>query len=67
VAGQLDFSLVGIVASMVTPLAKAGIPVFVVSAFNSDYVLVKTRDFERASAALRAAGHCLITEDRPPG
>jgi hypothetical protein len=41
------------------PLAAARIPVFVVSTFASDYLLVKTPDCERASSALIEAGHCL--------
>lgn len=57
VAGTMDFSMIGVVASLVTPLAEAGISVFVVSTFDTDYMLVKESDLERAMAALRAAGH----------
>jgi gluconokinase len=57
VEGELEFSLVGVLASLVDPLARARVPVFVVSSFSSDYLLVKTLDFERAVAALQAAGH----------
>jgi len=57
VAGTMDFSMIGVVASLVTPLAEAGVSVFVVSTYDSDYLLVKADDLERASAALRAAGH----------
>lgn len=60
VAGSMDFSIVGVVASLVTPLAEAGISVFVVSTFDTDYLLVKEDDVERVSAALRAAGHTII-------
>jgi uncharacterized protein len=59
VAGTMDFSMVGVVASLVTPLAKAGIRVFVVSTFDTDYLLVKENDLARATAVLRAAGHTL--------
>lgn len=53
----MDFSMIGVVASLVTPLAEAGISVFVVSTFDTDYLLVKADDLARATAALRAAGH----------
>jgi hypothetical protein len=57
VEGRLDFTLVGVMASLVGPLAGAGIPVFVVSTFDTDYLLVKAGDFDRAAAQLREAGH----------
>src|SRR6516165_3887832 len=41
VAGPLAFSSVGILASLVEPLARGGIPVFVVSTFDTDYLLLK--------------------------
>jgi uncharacterized protein len=59
VAGTMDFSMIGVVASLVTPLAEAGISVFVVSTFDTDYLLVKEDGLERAMAALRGAGHLL--------
>lgn len=59
VAGPMDFSMIGVVASLVTPLAEAGISVFVVSTFDTDYLLVKEVDLERAMAALGLAGHTL--------
>ncbi len=57
VAGTLDFSLVGVLASLLGPLAEAGISVFVVSTFDTDYVLVKATNFEQAVGVLRRAGH----------
>jgi hypothetical protein len=59
VAGPLAFSSVGILASLVEPMAKAGIPVFVVSTFNTDYVLLKAGDFDRAVEHLQQAGHMI--------
>ena len=38
----MDFSMVGVLASLVGPLAEAGISVFAVSTFDTDYLLVKT-------------------------
>jgi hypothetical protein len=57
VAGTLDFSLVGILASLSTTLADAGVGLFAVSTFDTDYILAKSADFDRALAALRTAGH----------
>lgn len=59
VAGTMDFSLVGIVASLVAPLADAGISVFVLSTFDTDYLLVKEPNLEQAIAVLRRAGHAI--------
>jgi hypothetical protein len=60
VAGRLEFSLVGILASLVTPLAREGIPVFAISTFTTDYLLVKAKDFESAVEILRSAGHKMV-------
>ena len=57
VAGPLDFSLTGVVSSLVTPLADEQIPLFVVSTFETDYLLVREHDLERSVAALTSAGH----------
>jgi uncharacterized protein len=57
VAGPLDFSLTGVVSSLVVPLAEAGIPLFVVSTFETDYVLVREHDLHRSVEALTSAGH----------
>jgi hypothetical protein len=57
VAGTIPFSAVGVLASLVTPLAGAGVSVFAVSTFDTDYLLVKEKDFEKAVALLRQHGH----------
>jgi hypothetical protein len=57
VMGPLSFSLSGVVASLVVPLAEADLPIFVISTFESDYVLVRSADLGRAADALEAAGH----------
>lgn len=49
---QMDFSLVGILASIIDPLREAKIPVFVVSTFNTDYILVKKEMLEKAIEVL---------------
>jgi hypothetical protein len=54
---SFDFNVPGILASVLEPLAKAGIGIFATSTFSTDYVLVKEQDADRATGALRAAGH----------
>src|SRR6185295_5567551 len=57
VQGPLDFALTGVIASLAGPLAAAGVSVFVVATFDTDYLLIRDSDAARAVAALRAAGH----------
>ena len=56
IEGILDFSLVGIISKITTILAEKGIGVFVVSTFNTDYILVKDYNIDRAIEALSAKG-----------
>jgi hypothetical protein len=62
VRGPLDFSLVGMVADLSRALADASISIFVVSTYDTDFVLVRDADLDRAIAALRAAGHDVSTD-----
>ena len=57
VEGVLDFSLIGILAKISGTLAEAGIGLFAVSTYNTDYILVKEEHFERALDALASAGY----------
>jgi hypothetical protein len=57
VAGAMPFTLVGVLASLTKPIAAAGVGVFAVSTFDTDYLLVKEAEFQTAVAALRVAGH----------
>jgi len=57
VRGPLDFGLTGVMASMASPLAEAGVSLFAVSTYDTDYVLVRAGDLDRAAQALRRAGH----------
>lgn len=57
VAGPLDFGLTGILAAIAAPLARSGVPIFAVSTYDTDYVLVKREDEARAREALTRAGH----------
>lgn len=53
----LDFSLIGVIAGISTILAENGVGIFVLSTFNTDYVLVKATAFEGACEALRRHGY----------
>ena len=53
VDGPLPLEATGILASLATPLAAAGIPVFVISTHDTDYLLVRAADLSRAIAVLR--------------
>jgi hypothetical protein len=64
VAGAMPFTLVGVLAALTTPVASAGVGVFAVSTFDTDYLFVKEAEFPAAVAALRRAGHSV--EGFPP-
>jgi hypothetical protein len=57
--GPIPFSIVGVLASLVQPLAEAGITVFAVSTFDTDYLLVKAADLARAIDAWRQCDHTM--------
>lgn len=57
VAGPLDFALVGILTRLTAPLEAAGIPIFAISTFDTDHILVRAADLDGAVTALRDAGH----------
>jgi hypothetical protein len=57
VVGPLEFSETGILAGIATTLAAAGISIFVLSTFDTDYILVKDAQLRAAKDALTAAGH----------
>ncbi len=60
IEGVLDFSLIGILSRLTAILAEQRIGIFAVSTFNTDYILVKEENLERALAALAAAGYEMI-------
>jgi hypothetical protein len=57
VEGSIPFSVVGVLSSLTAPLADAGVSVFALSTFDTDYLLVKGRDLPAALQALRGQGH----------
>jgi hypothetical protein len=62
VQGPLDFGLTGVLASLSMPLAEAAITIFVISTYDTDYLMVKAADLEQASAVLEQAGNIVIQE-----
>jgi len=57
VHGPFDFSLTGILASLTGPLADEQVPIFAVSTFDTDYLLVRDKDLLDAVDALTRRGH----------
>lgn len=60
IQGTLDFSLIGILSKISTILAENKIGIFAVSTFNTDYILVKKENFDRALALLEAEGYFVV-------
>ena len=63
VEGPLDFSEIGIVFSLTQPLAEIGVAVFLISTFDTDYLMVKEKDLAKTIDTLTAAGHRVKVED----
>lgn len=59
IQGVLDFSLIGVLAEISSLLADAGIGIFVVSTYNTDYIFTKEDDYLRALELLVQAGYSL--------
>ncbi len=59
VEGPLDFALIGILAGLSATLAQAGVSIFALSTYDTDYILVRSADLPAARAALLAAGYRL--------
>ena len=57
IIGQLDFSLIGILAGISKILAAKEIGIFAISTFNTDYILTKEENFRKAMEVLQNAGY----------
>jgi len=57
IEGTLAFTLTGVLASVAAPLANAGISIFAVSTYDTDYLLVSDEDLQEATKVLETAGH----------
>lgn len=60
IQGILDFSMIGVLSKISTVLADNKIGIFVVSTFNTDYILVKEENFVKALSVLSSAGYSII-------
>ena len=60
IEGTLDFSLIGILAKISSILAESKIGIFAISTYNTDYILVKTDNFDSALAALTSKGYTVV-------
>jgi hypothetical protein len=60
VRGTLDFKLTGVLADLSAPLAREGIPVFVVSTFNTDYLFVKSASLKESLQVLKSSGYSVL-------
>jgi hypothetical protein len=64
VHGPLDFGLTGILASIAVPLAQAGISIFAISTYDTDYILLPAGELEAAIKILSHAGHMILGNSR---
>jgi len=62
IGGVLDFSETGILSSLTAPLAGEGIPVYALSTYSTDFILIKEEDLSRAVFALSQEGHKVLSE-----
>lgn len=60
VVGVLDFSMIGVIAKISAILAAAGISIFVVSTYNTDYIFVKSEVYDKCMEALVQKGYKLV-------
>ncbi|MCR5753865.1 MAG: ACT domain-containing protein [Acetatifactor sp.] len=60
IKGMLDFSLIGILSRLSGILADHKIGIFAVSTYNTDYILVKEENYERALSVLNSEGYSVV-------
>ena len=60
IQGVLDFSLIGILSKLSGILAEHKIGIFAVSTYNTDYILVKEENYERALTVLASEGYTIV-------
>ena len=63
VEGPIDFAFTGVLASLARPLAEAGVSIFPLATYDTDYLLLKEQDLARAILALTEEGHSLLMGD----
>jgi len=63
VQGPLDFSLTGVLSALLAPLAGAGVSIFALSTFDTDYLLIRAAQLDPAVETLSAAGHRVVAAE----
>lgn len=64
IQGILDFSLIGILSKTAAILADNDISIFAASTYNTDYVFVKSQNYQRGLEILKSAGYGIITKEK---
>ncbi len=64
IQGILDFSLIGILSKTAAILADNDISIFAASTYNTDYVFVKSQNYQRGLEILKSAGYEIITKEK---
>src|SRR5687768_2774775 len=62
VGGPMDLTMTGVMSALSGVLAEAGVALFAVSSFDTDVLLVRENQLERATDALRGAGHAVADD-----
>ncbi len=62
IGGVLDFSETGILSSLTAPLAEEGIPLYALSTYSTDLILIREKELSRAVRVLSGAGHRVFSE-----
>jgi len=60
-AGPFPFEMTGVLASVLDPLAEAGVSIFAISTYDTDHVMVKEKQLAKAIRAMKTAGHNVKT------
>jgi len=63
IGGVLDFSQTGILSSLTAPLAEEGIPIYALSTYSTDLILIKEKDLSRAVFVLTRSGNRVFSEN----
>ena len=66
VEGSFDLDAVGVLASIAGPLAQNKISLYVISTYDTDYVLIHAKNIDRATSCLRESGHTFVNMEEIP-
>ena len=66
VEGSFDLDAVGVLSSIAGPLAQNGISLYVISTYDTDYILIHAKNIEKTVSCLRESGHTFINTEEIP-